>query len=73
MYVCMHILNAYEVTMLKHLHLLKYDIIRSEKLNKLSRPRFNKEIGGGKNNIQTSDGWKTVPCDNQDKVTLLIA
>lgn len=73
MNVCMHILNAYEVTMLKHLHLLKYDIIRSEKLNKLSRPRFNKEIRGGENNIQTSDGWKTVPCDNQDKVTLLIA
>lgn len=47
MNVCMHILNAYEVTMLKHLHLLKYDIIRSEKLNKLSRPRFNKEIRGG--------------------------
>lgn len=57
MNVCMHILNAYEVTMLIHLHLLKYDIIRSEKLNKLSRPRFNKEICGGEGgDIQTSDG-----------------
>lgn len=39
--VCMHILNAYEVTMLKHLHLLKVWHHLQWKLNKLSWHRFD--------------------------------
>lgn len=73
MNVCMHILNAYEVTMLKHLHLLKVWHHLQWKLNKLSRPRFNTVTWKKNNRIQTSDVWKVVPCDNQDKVTMLIA
>lgn len=57
----MHILNAYKVTMLKHLHLLNIWHHLQWKFKK--KKAF-------KTKIKYSDMGKNVPCDSQDKVAV---